>query len=219
MGWLWLAIIGGLTFLALWRLGVSRELAWVSGAALMLGGAGYAWQQNAFMPGHPVTADAEAIEVDPGLAAFRVGIMPGVADDQAVLATADDRLRAGDSTGAAQGIMDAISRRPTDPALWAGLGSVISAHDGGQMSPAALLAFRHSAALAPNDPGPPFFLGLAYVRAGQLDAAKAAWLQSLALSPRDAPYRVQIAERLVVIDRFRAMDPGGAAPLPRRTGG
>lgn len=216
MGWLWLAIIGGLAFLALWRGGVSRELAWISGATLVLGAAGYAWQQQAFMSGHPVTADAEAIEVDPGLVAFRSAIMPG---NEAVLAAADGRLRAGDSTGATQLILNAIARQPDAAPLWTGLGSAIAAHDGGQISPAAMLAFRRAVALAPTEPGPPFFLGLAYIQSGNLDAAKTAWVQTLALAPRDAPYRVEIAERVVMIDQYRAMQAGEAAQRVRQPGG
>ena len=219
MGWLWLILIGGAVFVALWRAGVSRGLATFTGTAIALGAAGYAWQQHAALPGHPVKADVEAVEIDPGLAEFRTMIMPGAADDQAILGAADDRLRAGDSTGAAQGIIDAIAKRPGDAALWAGLGGAIAAHDGGQVSPAALLAFRRSVALAPNDPGPPFFLGLMYIHAGELDAAKVAWMQSLALAPQDAPYRIAIAERLVMIDQFRAMKAGEAAQRQRQTGG
>lgn len=209
MGWLWLVVIGGAAFVALWRAGVSRGLATFVGTALALGAAGYAWQQHAGLAGHPVKADAEAIEVDPGLVAFRTAIMPG---NEAVLAAADDKLRAGDSTGAAQIILDAIAKQPDAASLWVGLGSAIAAHDGGQMSPAASLAFRRAGALAPHDPGPPFFLGLAYIKAGNLDAAKVAWERTLALAPSQASYRVAIAERLVMIDQYRAMKAGKAAP-------
>ena len=207
MGWLWLIVIGAAALVALWRAGVSRSLATLTGAALLVGAAGYAWQQHATLPGHPVTADAETIEVDPGLVAFRAAIMPG---NEAVLVAADHRERAGDSTGATQIILDAIAKRPADAALWTGLGSALAAHDDGQLSPAALLAFRRAIGLAPTAPGPPFFLGLAYIQAGDLDAAKVAWVRTLALAPPDAAYRVEIAERLVMIDQFRAMQAGDA---------
>ena len=211
MGWLWLTLIGTATLLALLWAGVSRGLATLVAASLLFGAAGYAWQQRASLPGHPVTADAEAIEVDPGLVAFRGAIMPG---NDAVLAAADDKLRAGDSTRAAQIILDAIARQPDAAPLWAGLGTAIVAHDGGQISPAAALAFQRAAALAPRNPGPPFFLGLAQVQAGNFDAARAAWVQVLALAPRAAPYRTAIAERLVMIDNYRAMQAG--QPVQRR---
>ena len=210
MGWLWLAVIGIAAFGLLWWAGLSRTLALIGAAALAVGAAGYAWQQHAALPGHPVRADAESIEVDPGLAAFRTAIMPGEAGDAAILAAADDRLRAGDSEAAAQGILSAIAQRPKDAALWAGLGSAIAAHDGQQVSPAAKFAFAQAGALAPQEPGPPFLLGLAFLESGELAAAKAAWLRALALAPRDAPYRVDIAERLVLMDQLEAMRAGAA---------
>ena len=208
MGWLWLALIAGVAFLAMWRLGVSRHLASIGGAALALGGAGYAWQQHAYLPGHAVIANAATIEVDPGLVAFRSAIMPG---NEPLLSAADDRLRAGDPSGASQLLIDALAERPQDAGLWAGLGSTIAAHDGGQVSPASLFAFRKALALAPDAPGPPFMLGLAQIQAGQVPEAKISWLRALTLAPRDAPYRFAIAQRLMMIDQFIAMQAREAA--------
>ncbi len=208
MGWLWLILIGASAYLALLWAGVSRRFGTLIAAGLLVGAAGYAWQQHASLPGHPVTADTEAIEVDPGLVAFRTAIMPG---NEAVLAAADDKLRAGDPTGATQIILDAIAMQPNAAPLWAGLGSAIAAHDGGKVSPAAALAFQRAMTLAPNAPGPSFFLGLAHIQAGNLDAAKKAWVQTLALAPRDASYRIAIAERLVLIDQYRTMQAGRTA--------
>ncbi|MCY7281183.1 MAG: hypothetical protein LH610_09880 [Sphingomonas bacterium] len=147
------------------------------------------------------------------MVAFRTAIMPGTAEDSALLAAADDRMREGDTKGAVQTMLDAVARRPGDHALWTGLGSTIVAHDGGQLSPAARFAFRRAFQLAPSEPGPPFFLGMAHVQAGDMAAAKRAWLLALSLAPRDAPYRIDIAERLVMIDQFMAMETAG-----RRTG-
>ena len=216
MGWLWLALIAAVTLAALWRLGVARDYGWMVGSALMLGAAGYAWQQHAGLPGHPVSFDAEKIEIDPGLVAFRSAIMPG---NEAIFAAADEQLREGDTTAASGFVSDAIAKRPGDAGLWAGLGSIIAAHDGGQLSPAALFAFRKAVALDPQAPGPPFLLGLAYLQSGQLAETKVAWLSALSLAPRAAPYRVEIAERLVMIDQFMAMQAGQQAPAPGQTGG
>lgn len=213
MGWITLAVIGVLAFVGLRLIGVPRALGWFAAAALMLGATGYALQQRAALPGHPVKADAQAIDVDPGLVTFRGIILPGTAGDAAVLATADAHMRAGDTGAAARVIVQAIGRKPRDAALWTGLGSALSAHDGGQVSPAALFAFRRAWQLDPRAPGPPFFLGMAYVQSGDLAAAKTAWLRALALSPRDAAYRVDIAERLVLIDEFQAMADSAKRPV------
>ena len=210
MGWLWLAVLAGAAGVLLWRLGVSRVIAWFAAAALMLGATGYALQGSAGLPGKPVVAGSETIDIDPGMVAFREAIMPGAPGDHLILASADNRLRSGDTEAAANGLLQAIARNPGDAALWAGLGGALAAHDAGQMSPAARFAFARALRLAPGEPGPPFFLGLAYVQAGDLAAAKTAWLRALALTPRDAPYRVDIAERLVLIDQFQAMNAGAS---------
>ncbi len=213
MGWVWLFAIGIGAFAMLWLGGMPRTLAMLSGAALLVGGAGYALQQNAGLPGSPANADIRRIDIDPGMVAFRSAIMPGTVDDRSVLAAADDRMRAGDTTGAVQGIEKALGQRPDDALLWTGLGSALVFHDNGQMSPAAQLAFRRAFQLAPLQPGPPFFLGMAHIQNGDLAAAKRSWLLALSLTPRDAPYRVLIAERLVMVDEFLAMQ---AAEAPSR---
>lgn len=205
MGWVALALVGGGAALLLWLAGVARPLWALAGAAGMLAAIGYTLQGRPLLPGHPVKPDAAAIAIDPGLADFRTAIMPGLAGDDLALASADARLRSGNPRGAAQGLLREIALRPSDPALWTGLGSVLAAHDGDQVSPAALFAFRRALKLAPDQPGPVFFLGLAYVGAGEFGAARPAWRQALALTPAAAPYRPAIAERLATVDEFLAM--------------
>lgn len=205
MGWLWLFVIGLGAFALLWFGGLPRGLAMLAGAALLVGGAGYALQQNAALPGSPASADIRRVDVDPGMVAFRTTIMPGTAAGQAILAAADDKLRVGDTASAVLLIQGALARSPNDATLWTGLGSALVAHDNGQISPATQLAFRRAFQLAPNEPGPPFFLGMAHVQNGDLAAAKRSWLLALSLAPREAPYRVLIAERLMMIDQFIAI--------------
>ena len=198
-------VIGGGAFVALRLMGLARTYASLSAAALMLGGAGYAWQQRAGLPGRPVNAKARLIEVDPGMVAFRATIMPGTSADRAALAAADARVRGGDTTAAVAGLLGAVRAAPRQPALWTGLGGALAAHDGGQLSPAARFAFQRAVTLAPREPGPPFFVGMALAQSGDLAGAKTAWLRALALAPPGAPYRVDIAERLVMVDQFQAM--------------
>lgn len=189
----------------LWRFGVARRLWTLVGAMVMLAAAGYVLQGRPLLAGHAVAANSTPIARDPGLVAFREAIMPGLPGDAGTLALADDRLRQGDTSGAVAVVLDAIAARPRDAALWTGLGTVLAAHDGQQLSPPALFAFRRAFQLAPDQPAPPFFLGLAYVEAGEIDAARPAWRQALALTPAAAPYRPDIAERLAMIDEFIAM--------------
>lgn len=205
MGWLWLVAIGLGAFALLWFGGVPRALASFIGAALLLGGTGYAVQNQASLAGKPVRANAQGIDVDPGMVAFRAAIMPAPRDEVAILITADDRVRRGETQSAVDQLRAATDRRPGSSTIWTGLGNALVAHDHGQLSPAAEFAFRRAFQLAPDQPAAPFFLGLAYAQSGRWAAAKRAWLLALSLTPRDAPYRIIIAERLVLLDRIMAM--------------
>ncbi|MBN8816750.1 MAG: cytochrome C biosynthesis protein [Sphingomonas sp.] len=206
MGWILLLLIGCASITVLWFAGLARGLWMFVASALMLGAAGYAWQQRATLPGHPVEADSKPVEIEGGLVAFREAIMPGKPGDARILTAADDKLREGNTEAAVQVMLDAIARDPGDAVLWAGLGSAVATHDGGQLSPTALFAFRRAMALGPDQPGPPFYLGMAYAQTGDLATAKISWLRALALTPRDAPYRIDIAEQLAMIDQFQAMN-------------
>jgi hypothetical protein len=213
MGWVWLFAIGLGAFGLLWLTGLPRSLAPLAAAALLVGAAGYALQQNAALTGSPVNPEVRRIEVDPGMVAFREAIMPTAPSDTAILGAADARLRNGDTAGAAQILLDAVDRRPTNVALWTGLGTALAAHDKGHVSPAAEQAFGRAIQLGPKQPGPHFFLGLASLQGGDLAGARRSWLEALALAPRDAPYRILIAERLVMVDRFLAMQADPASPV------
>ena len=209
MGWAALAVMGVAIFAALRLVGGVRDIGWFTAAALLLGASGYAVQQHATLPGHPVKAESQPIAVDPGTAAFRAAMMPGTPGDARLLAATDDQIGRGAALEAAQRLVEAVRQSPRDAALWTGLGGALAAHDGGQMSPAAAFAFQRAWMLAPTSPGPSFFLGVALVQSGDLAAAKVAWLRALTLSPRDAPYRMELAERLVLLDELAAMGRGG----------
>jgi Flp pilus assembly protein TadD len=209
MGFAALVLIGGIAAAALWLLGIAGALWRLVGAAAMLAAAGYAWQGSPGLRGHSAVANAKPIEVDPGLVAFRAAILPGAPEDAAVLAAADRQVEAGNAAQAVRTLLGAIGERPRDAALWTALGTTLAAHDGDTLSPPARFAFERAFRLAPDSPGPAFFLGLAQVQAGEIAAARPAWQQALALTPRDATYRADIAELLAMLDQFLAMSRQG----------
>lgn len=188
----------------LWTLGVARRLWTIAGAALMLGAAGFALQSQAHQAGKPIEADVTPITVDPGMVAFREMVFAPSREDSLALASADARLQAGDARAAAEGLRAEIALRPGNAVLWSGLGYVLALHDG-SVSPAAKFAFRRAVTLAPKAPGPTFFLGMAYVDAGDFAAARPAWAYALAATPKDAPYRGDIVDRLAAVDQFLKM--------------
>ena len=210
MGWFWLALIGFSAAGLLWVLGVARGLWSLVGAALMLGAVGYAWQGRPGQPGSPAKTNAQAIAIDPGIVKLRGAMTGNFTAESAYLTAADAMLRAGEPDAAVAVMLGGIRDMPDDMSLWTGLGDALAQHDGGYVSPTALFAFRHAMDIAPNHPAPPFFLGLAYVRAGDFVEARRYWARALALTPEEMDYRPEIAVRLMLLDRYLALANGGA---------
>ena len=212
MGWVALLVIGIAAAGLLRLIGVGREMMWFVGAALMLGATGYALQGSPGVEGHAVEANVTPIEVDSGLVALR-GKMFGIGTGEAAfLGTSDAMIRAGNLRSASDLALAGIRQSPNSAMLWTGLGSVLVQHDGNTMSPATMFAFRRAIALAPDHPGPYFFLGVAFIRAQQLPAARAAWARALALTPPTVEYHDELAERLKLLDQFLAQNAGTPAP-------
>ena len=211
MGFLALLILGVAAAALLWRLRVARPLWSMAGAALMLGATGYALQGRPLLPGRPTEANARPIEVDPGLVMLREDLFGRYTADAAYMTASDAMLRSGDAGAAVQVMLGGIRHYPGSIQLWTGLGSDVALHDGDQLSPPALLAFQQAMRLSPRHPGPPFFAGLAYVRAGRFPDARPYWRRALALTPATAPYRAQIAARLALLDAY-LQQAGSAQP-------
>ncbi|RIA46889.1 tetratricopeptide repeat protein [Hephaestia caeni] len=212
MGWVWLIVIGAGTAGALALLGVGRGLWSLVGAALMLGATGYALQGRPGEAGSPAEADAQRIEIDPGIVKLRGAMMGNFTAETPYLAASDAMIRSGAPDAGAAVMLAGIRKMPRDMVLWTGLGDALAQHDGGVVSPASLFAFRRAMALAPKHPAPPFFLGLAYVRAGEFAEARPYWARALDLTPGDASYRPEIAVRLMLLDRFLAVANGEPPP-------
>lgn len=177
------------------------------GAALLLGIAGYALQGAPDQPGAP-KAPAEAQRSGEALVAARQALAETAMPGSAMMIVAEGMLRNGQYGTAAGVLRGAVQRNPDDGEAWLTLANALVGHAEGNLSPAALLAYREAARAAPDHPGPPFFLGLAMVQNGRLTEARALWRDVLARSPADAPWRADLAERLATLDRFIAEQGG-----------
>ena len=205
MGFVALAVIGGLAFAGLLLLRVPRALWSFVGAALCLGAAGYAWQGRPGWSARVATPNTVANPVEPETIALRDRLLGGhLTADAAYITASDAMTRVGDRRAAAQVILGGLHNIPRSFILWTQLGTVIAARDGDQMSPPALFAFQQALRLAPEHPAPAYFAGLAYIRAGEFDKARILWARALALSPVGASYREDIALRLALLDRYIA---------------
>ncbi|WP_242146493.1 tetratricopeptide repeat protein [Sphingomonas sp. BAUL-RG-20F-R05-02] len=204
MGWIVLGLIGVAAAAALWLLGVARPLWSFIGAGLMLGATGYALQGRPDVPAHPVAAFARPIELDQGLIELRGDMLGRFSGEAAYLTLADGMTRAGNPKAAVQVMLGGVAYARTNFVLWTWLGMAYAQHDGGMVSPAARLAFTRAMQLAPTQPGPPFFLGVALIQSGDFAAARPYWARALALTPPNVSYRAAIAVRLAILDKYLA---------------
>lgn len=208
MGWLTLALIAVAAAASLVLLRLPRILWPLGGAALMLGAAGYAWQENASLPAYPVVAKKTSLERSDAYRKMRGQLFGQFGGESMYFGISDAALRTGNTEAAARILTGGVDYAPDNTAMWTELGTVIALHDHNHVSPAALIAFRKAMALSPEHPGPPFFLGLAYVRSGEADKAMRWLRRAAALAPADVTYR---ASMLALVEETAA----GARFAPR----
>ena len=204
MGWVMLALIAATTAALLVALRVPRLLWSLVGSVLMLSAAGYAWQGQPLLAGQPVAAQSVTLPVDPAYKAMRDSLFGRFGGESMYFGISDVALAGGKTEFAARVITGGVDYAPKNPALWSELGNVIALHDHNIVSPASLFAYRQAMRVAPDHPGPPFFLGWAYLRAGQLAVARPYWARALRLAPANAEYRDDIAKRLALLDAYLA---------------
>lgn len=204
MGWLIFLGFAMVTGGALWRFGrMPKGTIELLGAALFLAVAGYAWQGSPTLSGKPTPPPEDAHVPDSEFAKERTKLLGQFGADADILGAADAFHRRGLNLYAIGLIKGALERHPRSADLWVGLGNALVVHGAGMMSPAAQLAFERAAAIAPDHPGPPFFMGLAYAQAGQLDRAQAVWQALLERNRRDAPWRAEVEQRLAELQQMK----------------
>jgi cytochrome c-type biogenesis protein CcmH/NrfG len=198
MGWVIMVALAAIAGGGLWKWGrLPRSAFEPIAAALLLGLAGYALQGSPGLPDHPVKSPEDLsrareadIEIRKQMGQQRFGTGPSW------LMAADGAMRAGLPSAAVTYIKTGLKQNPRDPDLWVGLGNALVVHSGGMVSPAATYAFQKAAEIAPDHPGPPFFMGLALAQSGQFAQARAIWTELLARAPADAPWKADLEQRL-----------------------
>ncbi len=205
MGWIVLALIGASVAALFAWLRMPRIVWPLAGSALMLGAAGYAWQGSPAQPSHVVAADTVKLPPDPRYTALRDTFFGRFGGESIYFGVSDAALSNGNTRVAARVLAGGVDYAPKNVALWTELGNAIALHDEGNVSPAALLAYRQAMLVSPAHPGPRFFLALSYLRAGDLAQGRAWLARALALTPKDASYRDEIAVRLAALDRVMTL--------------
>ena len=191
-----LAAIVAATLGLLWLLRLRGAVFTFAAAALMIGAAGYALQGRPTLGGSPNFAADRRPPVP--LTAARKALI-GQFDAADMWMTISEGYASRGQTKDAVGVMNsAIRARPTDFAMWVGLGNALSDH-ARTLTPGAQFAFARAAELAPGHPAPPFFLGLAEARSGQLERALTRWRAILANAPADASWRPLVEDAVLAV--------------------
>ncbi len=187
------ALAAFLAMVALFRL---PRWAWSSvGATLMLGLAGYATQANPDLPGSPRDAVRSADNEGPLIVEARQRFSDTNLPNN-YLIISDAFTRRGDFANAAEALRTAVRKHPEDSEAWLAMANALAAHSEGNLSPAALYAYRRAEAAAPNAAGPDFFRGVAMLRSGKLVEAHQLWSRALAKTAPDAPWRADLELRV-----------------------
>jgi len=198
-----LALAGAAFLIAAFVLRVPRAAWSILGAALMLGLTGYALQGSPGLPGSPRSAAPEELASDgAAMVDARRGMFDPAAPPAPFVTVADGFARRGKFEDAANLLSGAVRDEPSNGEAWLALGSALAEHAEGQLTPAALYAFRKADSLLPGHPGPPYFIGVAFIRSGQFVQARALWADALARAPEDAVWRPELAERLARLDQL-----------------
>jgi len=202
MGWAIILLLVSLTAIALIALGrLPRSLWELTGAALLFGVAGYAWQGQPDLKGDPRDASQVAPRFDEDLVKLRRSFGEyGEAGQWLTLS--DGRARQGKSKEAANVLMSGLRANPENPTLWLGMGNALVAHAQGILSPAAEYSYQQAMRLSPEGAAAPYFYGLALAQSGQYAPAAKIWQKLSDRLPAEVPLQVQLKSNLAQVDRL-----------------
>jgi len=213
MTWMAAILLALLAFvLAAFVLRAPRQGWEAIGAALLLGIAGYGLQANPGLPASP-TESRESINGNPAamIAARREVTKSGIPPTDRWIVIADALARNGQFASAAEILRGATEADPKNTEAWLAMANALVAHADNSLTPASIYAYRRAADAAPEHPGPPYFLGLAYAQSGRFVEARSLWQKLLADTPPDAPWRADLSDKIGRIDAIIAAQ--GAGPV------
>jgi cytochrome c-type biogenesis protein CcmH len=171
----WVAIVPLALALALLLAGPRWRGAAPVVAALALGLAGYA---AVGAPGQPARPTAPAAP-DPQAVAARKAAAAALEQDYRNtgewLKLASALVAEGRPAAAAEAMETALKLDDRNPEFWVGLGNALVAQAGGEVVPAARLAFGRANAVDPAHPAPRYYLGLALLQAARPAEARRVW--------------------------------------------
>lgn len=173
--------------------------------ALGLAVAGYAFTGSARLPSAPAPQAVINPELTPEAEQASKELLENFGDVRAWLTLSDALIRARRTETAVSALQSGLDAIPGNADLWVQMGIALVAHANGEVVPAARLALDRASRLAPEHPAPAYFLGLAWLQAGEVDRALATWEGLKARSPSDAPWVPMLDSKIAAIGRMKAM--------------
>jgi cytochrome c-type biogenesis protein CcmH len=158
-----------------------NKITWASlGAALLLGLAGYTLQASPDLPGAPAAQSQQAYQDEWQMFdSRRLLVGTALRSHSNLLVTADAFATRGQFENAAGFLRGALAQDPRDFEVWLALGNVLTEQADGALTQASVYAYREASVLAPGNPAPGYFLGLALIRQGRMMEARGTWASAL----------------------------------------
>lgn len=185
-------------------------------AALAVAGGGYWLTGRPGVGSSPAPQSSLNPDLTPEAEQASKALMNNFGDVRAWLTLSDALIRNGKTETAVVALDSALEQIPGNPELWSQMGVALVAHASGEVVPSARLAFDRASRLDPDHPAPPYFLGLAWLQAGQPDEALKAWTALRQRSPDDAPWVETLDRQMVAAEMMRKMGvgPGAGSKMP-----
>ncbi|AEI36969.1 MAG: cytochrome C biosynthesis protein [Zymomonas mobilis subsp. pomaceae] len=204
-GWIIAALLSALVFLSLWKIGRLPLIALQAVAAVLCFGlAGYAWQGQPFLKGHPAENIPKNNQQNDPFIQDRWMLFPHYGEDSRALITSDAFIKQGQYAYAVGWLKSEIRRRPKSAMLWTALGDALVQASDGRVVPAAKLSFEQAEKLAPKSAaGPAYFYAVALLGEGHLDQTLVIWHHLLDEAPEKALWRHNIEERMAILERLK----------------
>lgn len=157
------------------------RMTWASlAAALVFGLAGYTLQASPDLAGAPASLSRTAYTDEWQLTdARRLLVGDEYRSRSNWLITADGFAARGRFSDAAGFLRIAVEENPGDVEAWLALGNVLTEQADGVLTQASVYAYREASVLAPANPAPGYFLGLALIRQGRMMEARNVWRGAL----------------------------------------
>lgn len=180
--------------------------------ALGVGIAGYAVSGSPGLPSRPAPARDLNPRLTPEAERASKELLENFGDVRAWLTLSDAFIRSGNTETAIAALQSALEAIPGNADLWVQMGIALVAHADGEVVPAARLAFDRASRLEPGHPAPGYFLGLAWLQAGDVDQALATWRALRGRSPADAPWVPMLDDKIAAGEKMKAMMAAGGPP-------